>query len=206
MQNSSLYIFGSKNFYRLIYDLNIFKKVYFGHSIEYDKNSILVVFVESFSSIFLNSFYKLNFPIIFISNSKEKKSDKLNLNNFSVFLNTPIDLQNFIEISKILISKFNYLKFSQISVKKYLLNSNDRFIKKDNKKLKLTEIEVKLILFLNVSKGFSKEEILGNIWKQKLELDTHAFETCLHRLRKKIKDKFDDDSFINFKNDKYYLL
>jgi len=206
MQNSSLYIYGSKTFYRLIHDLNIFKKVYFGDSVEYDINSILVVFVKSFSSSFLNSFCKLNFPIIFISNSGEKKPDKLNLNNFSVFLNIPIDLQNFIEISKILVSKFNYLKSSQISVKKYILNSNDRFIKKDNKKLKLTEIEVKLILFLNVFKGFSKEEILGNIWKQKLELDTHAFETCLHRLRKKIKDKFDDDRFIYFKNDKYYLL
>jgi len=205
MQNSSLYIYGSKAFYRLIYDLNIFKKVYFESTTKYDIDSVLVVFVKSFSSSLLGTFYRLNLPIIFISNSK-KKSDIININNFSVFLNTPIDLQNFIEISKILISKFNYFRFSQIPVKNYLLNSNDRFIQKDNKKLKLTEIEIKLIIFMNVSKGFSKEEILGNIWKQKLELDTHAFETCLHRLRKKIKDKFDDDSFINFKNDKYYLL
>jgi len=206
MQNSSLYIFGSKTFYKLIYDLNIFKKVYFGNTVEYDTVSVLVVFVESFSPSFFNSFYKLNLPIIFVSKSKEKKTDKLNLNNFSVFLNTPIDVQNFIEISKILISKFNYQKFSQIYVKKYYLNSNDRFIEKNNKKLRLTEIEIKLILFLNVSKGFSKEEIIENIWKQKLKLETHAFETCLHRLRKKIKDKFNDDSFIYFKNDKYYLL
>jgi len=204
MQNSSLYIYGSSCFYRLIYDLNIFKKVYLGSTAKYDKDSVLVVFSKSFSSSLLKTFYKLNIPIIFISNSK-KNSDILNLNNFTVFLNTPIDIQNFIEISKILISKFNYLQFSQIPLKNYLLNSNNRFIKKNNKKLKLTEIEVKLIMFMNASKGVSKAEILENIWKQKLELDTHAFETCLHRLRKKIKNKFDDDSFIYFKNDKYYL-
>jgi len=206
MQHTNLYIFGSETFYKIIFDLNIFNKVYLGKDLTFVNNSIIIVFIDSLPPKFLRSFLKLNFPIILISSGEKKKTNKFNLNNFSIFLKTPIVIQNFIEISKILISKFNYLKTSNIFVKKYILNSNNRFIERDNKRLKLTEIEVKLILLINNSNGFTKEKILENIWNQKTQLDTHAFETCLHRLRKKIKDEFDDDHFINLKNGKYYLL
>jgi len=206
MQHTNLYIFGSETFYKIIFDLNIFNKVYLGKDLTFVSNSIIIVFIDSLPPKFLRSFLKLNFPIILISSGEKKKTNKFNLNNFSIFLKTPIVIQNFIEISKILISKFNYLKTSNIFVKKYILNSNNRFIERDNKRLKLTEIEVKLILLINNSNGFTKEKILENIWNQKTQLDTHAFETCLHRLRKKIKDEFDDDHFIHLKNGKYYLL
>jgi len=206
MQHTNLYIFGSETFYKIIFDLNIFNKVYLGKDLTFVNNSIIIVFIDSLPPKFLRSFLKLNFPIILISSGEKKKTNKFNLNNFSIFLKTPIVIQNFIEISKILISKFNYLKTSNIFVKKYILNSNNRFIERDNKRLKLTEIEVKLILLINNSNGFTKEKILENIWNQKTQLDTHAFETCLHRLRKKIKDEFDDDHFIHLKNGKYYLL
>jgi len=205
MQNINLYIYGSEIFYKIIFDLNIFKKVYLEKKFSFNSSSIIIAFVDGLSSKFLSSFYKLNLPVIYISNNIELKK-KTNLNNFSVFLKAPIEIQNFIEISKILISKFDYLKASQVFIKDYSLNSNDRSIKKRNQKLKLTEIEVKLILFMNISKGFSKEEILENVWKQKANLDTHTFETCLYRLRKKMKDRFNDNNFIYFKNEKYFLL
>jgi len=206
MQNTNLYIYGSQIFFRVISDLNLFKKVYLETNPTYNINSIIIAFIDNLTPQLLNSFYNQNYPVIFVSNSAEKNRNKIKLNNFSVFLKTPIEIQNFIEISKILISKFNYLKTSQVLIKNYALNSNDRFLKKDNKQLKLTEIEVKLILFMNVVKGFSKEEILKNIWNQKTELNSHAFETCLHRLRKKIKEKFDDNNFIYSKNGSYFLL
>jgi len=205
MQNTNLNIYGSEIFYKIIYDLNLFNKVYLEKSITLNSNSIIIAFVDGLSSQFLNSFYKLNLPVIYISNNIVSKK-KINLNNFSVFLKAPIEIQNFIEISKILISKFDYLKASHVFIKDYSLNSNDRSIKKKNQKLKLTEIEVKLILFMNISKGFSKNEILKNVWNQKADLETHAFETCLHRLRKKMKDKFNDNNFIYLKNEKYFLL
>jgi len=205
MQNTNLYIYGSEIFYKIISDLNLFNKVYLEKNLALSSNSIIIAFVDSLSSQFLSSFYKLNLPVIYISNNIELKK-KINLNNFSVFLKAPIEIQNFIEISKILISKFDYLKASQVFIKDYSLNSNDRSIKKKNQKLKLTEIEVKLILFMNASKGFSKDEILENVWNQKADLETHAFETCLHRLRKKMKDKFNDNNFIYLKNEKYFLL
>jgi len=206
MQNTNLYIYGSEVFYKIITDLNLFNKVYLEESLTFNSNSIIIVFIDKLSPKFLNSVYKLNCPVVFILNSEEKNKNKIKLNNFSVVLKTPIEIQNFIEISKILISKFSYLKTSQVHVKNYFLNSNDRSLKRDNKQLKLTEIEVKLILFMNVANGFSKEEILKNIWNQKTELNTHAFETCLHRLRKKIKEKFNDNNFIYLENGRYFLL
>jgi len=206
MQNTNLYIYGSQIFFKVVYDLNLFKKVYLETNLTSNINSIIIAFIDNLTPQVLNSFYKHSSPIIFISSSSEKNRNKIKLNNFSVFLKTPIEIQNFIEISKILISKFHYLKTSQVFIKNYTLNSNDRFLKKDDKYLKLTEIEVKLILFMNVAKGFSKEEILKNIWNQKTELNSHAFETCLHRLRKKIKEKFNDNNFIYLKNGNYFLL
>jgi len=203
MQNINLYIFGSQSFYRIISDLRIFKKVYFGKNFGFEADSVLIVFVDSFSIKYLSSFYKFKLPIIFISNNEKK--NKFYVNNFSLFLKTPIEIQNFLEISKILVSKFNYLKASQTIINNYILNSNDRYIIKGNKKLKLTEIEINLILFVKNFNGSTREQILKNVWKHKVNLDTHAFETCLHRLRKKIKTNYNDDRFINFRNEKYYL-
>ena len=39
-----------------------------------------------------------------------------------------------------------------------------------------------------------------------LDLESHAFETHLHRLRKKINNIFKDNKFVVEKNSKYYLL
>jgi len=138
MLNINLYIYGSNNFHKIISDLNIFKKVYIGKKFEFEETSVAIVFVNSFSSRDLKFFYKLKLPIIFISTNEEKRN-KINLNNFSLFLKTPIEIQNFIEISKILFSKFNYLKTSQVPINNYILNSNERFLEKEKKKIKLTE-------------------------------------------------------------------
>ena len=72
-------------------------------------------------------------------------------------------------------------------------------------KVKLTEKELELILALNGNNGLDKSFLLKSIWKHDVDLDTHAFETHLHRLRKKIKKYFNDKSFIVEKNSLYYL-
>jgi DNA-binding response OmpR family regulator len=58
---------------------------------------------------------------------------------------------------------------------------------------------------LNKNNGSEKSFLLKNIWKRSADLDSHAFETHLHRLRKKINKFFKDSKFIVEKNSLYYL-
>jgi DNA-binding response OmpR family regulator len=73
-------------------------------------------------------------------------------------------------------------------------------------KAKLTEKELELILALNNKNGLDKSFLLKNIWNHNSDLESHAFETHLHRLRKKINNIFEDNKFIIEKNSRYYLL
>ncbi len=112
---------------------------------------------------------------------------------------------SFKEIINILITKYNFFKKSKIIIKNYEIDSNERSITKQNVKVKLTEKELELILKLNSNNGLNKSYLLKSIWKHSLDLDTHAFETHLHRLRKKINKYFKDKNFIVEKNSLYYL-
>ena len=63
--------------------------------------------------------------------------------------------------------------------------------------LRLTEKEIDTIVYLNKSKKPIKiKELQLNVWDHKSKLETHTVETHIHRLRKKIKEKFGDDKFI----------
>ena len=43
------------------------------------------------------------------------------------------------------------------------------------------------------------------MWGYSDTLETHTVETHIYRLRKKIKDKFEDDKFITSDNDGYLI-
>ena len=45
----------------------------------------------------------------------------------------------------------------------------------------------------------------NNVWKYTNTLETHTVETHIYRLRKKIKDIFDDDKFI-ISHEEGYLI
>ena len=105
----------------------------------------------------------------------------------------------------ILITKYNFFKKSKILIRDYEIDSNERSIIKEKIKVKLTEKELELILALNNKNGLNKSFLLKSIWKHSIDLDTHAFETHLHRLRKKMNKYFNDKNFILEKNSLYYL-
>ena len=62
--------------------------------------------------------------------------------------------------------------------------------------LDLTEKEIELIELLKKGSFIKKKEILSTIWRYSDDADTHTVETHIYRLRKKIKDIFNDDAFI----------
>ena len=75
-----------------------------------------------------------------------------------------------------------------------------------NTKLKLTEKEIKIILYLSEKqKPVSIEELQKNVWKYHSELETHTVETHIYRLRKKILKYFDDKNFIISKKNGYQI-
>jgi DNA-binding response OmpR family regulator len=154
----------------------------------------------------VKSYLLQNEPIILFFKDKEYINKyNLSLLDFHVPLELPVEILSLKEILNILITKYNFFKKSKIIIKDYEVDSNERSITKKKVKVKLTEKELDLILMLNNSNGLNKSFLLKSIWKHSLDLDTHAFETHLHRLRKKINKYFKDKNFIIEKNSLYYL-
>ena len=61
-------------------------------------------------------------------------------------------------------------------------------------------------MFLNNSKkSISVNELQKDVWGHLSKLETHTVETHIYRLRKKIKDIFNDDSFIQSKKNGYII-
>jgi hypothetical protein len=166
-----------------------------------------ILFTENLKIKDVKNYLLVNEPIILFLNYKDYiKKNNLKLLDFHISLELPIDILSFKEILNILITKYNFFKKSRIIIKEYEIDSNERSIIKHKVKVKLTEKELELILALNNNNGLNKSYLLKNIWKHSLNLETHVFETHLHRLRKKMNKYFDDKNFIVEKNSLYYLI
>jgi len=208
MNNIHLTILGSDLFSSMLNELEFNNILNPNRELNHNNKKILVkiLFVENLKVQEVKSYLLDNEPtILFVKNKGYLKKNNLNLLNFHVILDYPIEILSFKEILNILVTKYNFFKKSKIIIKDYEIDSNERSIVKQKLKIKLTEKELELILALNHSNGLSKSLLLKNIWKHSLDLDTHAFETHLHRLRKKIYKYFNDKNFIVEKNSLYYL-
>ncbi len=171
------------------------------------KTLVKILFAENLKIKEVKNYLLKNEPIILFLNHKDYiKKNNLKLLDFHVILELPIEILSFKEILNILITKYNFFKKSKIVIKDYEIDSNERCIIKQKVKVKLTEKELQLILALNNSNGLNKSFLLKSIWKHSLDLETHAFETHLHRLRKKINKIFKDKNFIVERNSQYYLI
>ncbi len=106
---------------------------------------------------------------------------------------------SFDQINKIVINNIVKKKFktnSSLKINNYKLDKNLRQLIKDTVYLELTEKEIDLIELLKKKSFIKKKEILSTIWKYSDDADTHTVETHIYRLRKKIKDIFNDEKFI----------
>ena len=209
MNNIHLEILGSNLFLSILNELKFDNILYSGDQAnQKDKNIIVkILFVESLKVKDVKKNLLQNEPVILFLNHRDYlKKNNLKLLNLHVSLELPIEVLSFKEILNILITKYNFFRKSKIIIKDYEIDSNERSITKQNVKVKLTEKELELILKLNSNNGLNKSYLLKSIWKHSFDLDTHAFETHLHRLRKKINKYFKDKNFIVEKNSLYYLI
>jgi DNA-binding response OmpR family regulator len=208
MNNIHLHIVGSKSFSDLLNELDYNYSITSGKNLKYNNKDLLVriIFVENLQLAEIKKFFLENIPTIFFLNNKDFLiKNKLTLLDFHISLLTPIEILSFREILNILLTKYNFFKKSKIIINDYEIDSNQRVITKNKIKAKLTEKELELILVLNKNNGLEKSFLLKNIWNRSSDLESHAFETHLHRLRKKINKFFKDSKFIIEKNSLYYL-
>jgi DNA-binding response OmpR family regulator len=208
MNNINLHIIGSETFVSILDELDLNYNISFDKNLKYNNQDLFVriIVVEKLQLTEIKKYFLENIPTIFLLSNKDfLKKNKLNLMQFHVALFVPIEILSFREILNILITKYNFFKKSKIIINGYEIDSNQRVIMKNGIKAKLTEKELNLILILEKNNGLKKSFLLKSIWNHSSDLETHAFETHLHRLRKKMNKFFKDTKFIIEKNSLYYL-
>ena len=124
-------------------------------------------------------------------------NNKININNILVMDTWPLKIEKLLDKINTQLIKQKYNFHSKLDIKNYALNFNSRIISNKMKELKLTEREIDIILFLKDNSNPQSVSMLQNkVWGYSSDLETHTVETHIYRLRKKIKDKFDDENFI----------
>ena len=141
-----------------------------------------------------------------------KTDHKLLLNNNITDKNVldlndlPLSFKKLVELINIKLIKLKFNQQSKIIIKGYELNLNSKFFSKDNLKLKLTEKEIEIILYLSDKKlKHNVEDLQKNIWGYAVNMETHTVETHIYRLRKKISDLFKDEKFILSDKNGYFI-
>ena len=126
--------------------------------------------------------------------------------NFLDLNDLPLSFKKLLELINIKLIKLKFNQQSKIIIKGYELNLNSKFFSKGNLKLKLTEKEIEIILYLNNQKiEHDVADLQKNIWGYSSNMETHTVETHIYRLRKKISDLFKDEKFILSHKNGYFI-
>ena len=141
-----------------------------------------------------------------IISAKKINNDNIDQKSVIILEQLPINFVSLVdEISKRLLKqKYNYQ--SNIIINKYNLDLNSRTISREKVDLKLTEKEIEIILFLKDQK--EPQNILKlqkEVWGYSDDIETHTVETHVYRLRKKLKDTFQDDNFLKSLKEGYKI-
>ena len=207
MNNFNISIFNNKTFFEIIKEIKLFSKYKINHYEDLDfcvkeaekGNHVVVFFVEH-----LDEVNKYNFPSILAIQSKEK-SNKLS-SILSEKIKVPFTIFDFKEKIISAIAKNEFKKNSLINLKGYTIDKNERKIKKNNLELQLSEKEIDfLILFSENKNPIKRDLVLEKVWNYSQETETHTVETHIHRLRKKISEKFNDNDFIKNNKKGYFI-
>jgi len=179
-----------------------------------NKQSLLIYNFETLFQIINEIKDNLNFEIFSISkqeinNVREGKfrdfviltKEDLNINNQIIINNFPYKFNKLIESINVNFLKNKYNEQSEIIVGEHKLDINSRKMKKEGLTLELTEKETEIITLIKNSKIPVKiNDLQKKVWGYNSSLETHTVETHIYRLRKKLKDTFNDNRFIKSSN------
>ena len=212
MSCSTISIFGNKIFSEILNEMKLFSKYKVKYYDDIDlcvkdaenKNRLVVFFVFKVNKKFFSEIKKKNFPLILVGESSELKN--IVSGEIESKLNMPFTILDFEKKVVTVVAKNEFKKNSLINLNDYIIDKNERKIKKNNLELQLSEKEISfLILFSKNKEPISRSLVLKNVWNYSLESETHTVETHIHRLRKKILKKFGDNNFIKNNNKGYYI-
>ena len=184
-------------------------------------NQNLIIFNFKFLYLILKELEEhLNFKIIEslnvknlnhkIKNSKNYlviTQNKLNnISNQFILDNVPIKIIKLVEKINIQSLKLQFNEKSEFRIAQYKIDLNSRELIMANNKLKLTEKESNIIIYLSKSiNPVSVDQLQFNVWGYRSKLETHTVETHIYRLRKKILKKFNDNNFILSRKNGYQI-
>ena len=157
---------------------------------------------------FENKFDLDRLDYLVISKTDHKLLPNINITdkNFLGFVDLPLSFKKLLELINIRLIKLKFNQQSKITIKGYELNLNSKFFSKGSLKLKLTEKEIEIILYLNDKKiKHNVADLQKNIWSYSADMETHTVETHIYRLRKKISDLFKDEKFILSHKNGYFI-
>jgi len=207
MDSFNISIFDNKTFYQIIKEIKLFSKYKINHYVDLDlcikdaeKGNHIVIFFTNIA----DKTNKYNFPSIFVMESKSHSKKFSSIINEEI--KAPFTIFDFKKKIISAIAKNKFKKNSLINLKGYTIDKNERKIKKNNLELQLSEKEIDfLILFSENKNPIKRDLVLKKVWNYSQETETHTVETHIHRLRKKILDKFNDNDFIKNNKKGYYI-
>ena len=148
----------------------------------------------------------IDYLVISKTNHKLLLNNDITDKNLLDFSDLPLSLKKLLELINIKLIKLKFNQQSKITIKGYELNLNSKFLFKDGSKLKLTEKEIEIILYLNIKDiKHNVADLQKNIWGYSADMETHTVETHIYRLRKKISDFFKDEKFILSHKKGYFI-
>ena len=210
MNEQTISIFGDKILFEILNEIKIFSKYkvkFFENYNKYleEKNKgIIIFFLNNNNTNLYKNISEKNFSILTIfdkSISKKKLFAEAKEN-----LTAPFFIKDLEKKITLAFAKAEYKKNSLIYLNGYLIDKNERKIRKNNLELQLSEKEVDfLILFSKNKEPISRHSVLKTVWNYSSASETHTVETHIHRLRKKILAKFKDNNFIKNNNKGYYI-
>ena len=213
MKSEKLFVFGNQRLAEILKEVKLFKnyeiisktydfqKINSSQDKSLKENLILVDLSNiSITQNLIKSFGKNSILLI----NKKNFSNEL-IKNYEKCL-LPFKLNDLLSKIKILSLKKDYKNRAIFQVLDYQLDINKKVIAKDDLKLKLTEKEVTLLVYLiELGRPVKINELLKAVWDYSSESETHTIETHVHRLRKKFIKIFQDDNIIKNNTEGYFI-